>query len=185
MTNFLLVANNEKIKIIGKGSINIFQNITIDNVYLVENCNVNLISISQLTTSLKYKVIFDFNNVIFQDPVTKMMIGEGSLEDGLYFIKNNHFALNVLKEEDMSSIWHKRIGHLSDKVLKKLFNFFHSDHSNCEACKFATQSKIPFCNSFSKTSEILELIHSDVWSPAPITSYNGFKYFVIFIDDFP
>jgi hypothetical protein len=38
--------------------------------------------------------------------------------------------------------------------------------------------------SNSKTNAPFELVHSDVWGPAPICSYNGFKYFVIFIDDF-
>jgi transposase InsO family protein len=27
-------------------------------------------------------------------------------------------------------------------------------------------------------------VHSDVWGLAPITSYNHFRYFVTFIDDF-
>jgi Integrase core domain len=27
-------------------------------------------------------------------------------------------------------------------------------------------------------------VHSDVWGPAPITSYNNFGYYVTFIDDF-
>ncbi len=30
----------------------------------------------------------------------------------------------------------------------------------------------------------LELVHSDVWGPAPISSINGFRYYVIFVDDF-
>ena len=28
-----------------------------------------------------------------------------------------------------------------------------------------------------------ELIHSDLWGPAPVDSYDGYKYFVLFIDD--
>jgi hypothetical protein len=27
-------------------------------------------------------------------------------------------------------------------------------------------------------------VHSNVWGPAPITSYNNFHYYVTFIDDF-
>ena len=35
-----------------------------------------------------------------------------------------------------------------------------------------------------KKAERLELVHSDVWGPAPVASYAGNKYFVTFIDDF-
>jgi transposase InsO family protein len=31
---------------------------------------------------------------------------------------------------------------------------------------------------------MFELVHSDVWGPAPIILYNDYRYYVIFIDDF-
>jgi hypothetical protein len=31
---------------------------------------------------------------------------------------------------------------------------------------------------------MFELVHSDVWGPAPIISYNDYRYYVIFIDNF-
>jgi hypothetical protein len=44
--------------------------------------------------------------------------------------------------------------------------------------------KLPFCNFNFKSNEIFELVHSDVWGPALVTSYNDFRYYIIFIDDF-
>lgn len=43
---------------------------------------------------------------------------------------------------------------------------------------------LPFKSSSSHAQEILELVHTDVWGPAPITSPSGFKYYVHFVDDF-
>lgn len=30
----------------------------------------------------------------------------------------------------------------------------------------------------------LELVHCDVWGPSPKVSFLGFKYYIVFIDDF-
>jgi Integrase core domain len=38
--------------------------------------------------------------------------------------------------------------------------------------------------STSKTHSPFELVHSNVWGPTPLMSYNGFKYFILFIDEF-
>jgi len=43
---------------------------------------------------------------------------------------------------------------------------------------------LPFKSSSSHAKEPLELIHSDVWGPAPILSPSNFKYYVLFIDDY-
>jgi Integrase core domain len=58
------------------------------------------------------------------------------------------------------------------------------DNSACDIYHFSKQTRLPFTLSTSKTSKNFELVHSDVWGPAPITSYSNFRYYVIFIDDF-
>lgn len=44
--------------------------------------------------------------------------------------------------------------------------------------------QIAFFLSTSSTLAPLELVHSDLWDPASITSTNSFRYYVVFIDDF-
>ena len=34
------------------------------------------------------------------------------------------------------------------------------------------------------STSLLELVHSDVWGPSPLTSPLGFNYYVIFVDDY-
>ena len=45
-------------------------------------------------------------------------------------------------------------------------------------------TQLPFSNSTSCTTSPLEIVHSDVWGPAPSTSINGHRYYLIFMDDF-
>ena len=42
--------------------------------------------------------------------------------------------------------------------------------------------QFPFPISDFHASKPLELVHFDVWGPAPITSSNDFHYYVLFID---
>ena len=64
------------------------------------------------------------------------------------------------------------------------FDFSNLDCSNCEVCKLAKHTRLPFVSSNSKSNHIFELVQCDVWGLAPVNSYNDFKYFVTFIDDF-
>ena len=41
-----------------------------------------------------------------------------------------------------------------------------------------------FKESVFKSSRPLELVHSDVWGPAPVVSINDYKYYLVFVDDF-
>jgi hypothetical protein len=45
-------------------------------------------------------------------------------------------------------------------------------------------TRLPFRLSNSISNEPFALVYSNVWGPAPIDSYNGYKYFIIFIDDY-
>jgi Integrase core domain/GAG-pre-integrase domain len=121
--------------------------------------------------------------MIFQDLLTKEKIGEGYLENSLYFFSTNKSCFNA-KKNDLYEVWHKRMGHPSDKILKLIVNVSQNYCSNYEVCSLAKHTKLSFCNSNSKSNKKFELIHSDIWRSAPITSYNDFRYFVIFIDKF-
>ena len=51
-------------------------------------------------------------------------------------------------------------------------------------CQFGKQTALPFNNRVSHALSPFNLIHYDVWSPSPITTQCGSRYFVIFEDDF-
>lgn len=85
-------------------------------------------------------------------------------------------------------IWHQRLGHCAYDIVAKalqgsniIFNPKKSFHL-CQSCSFAKMHRLPYSPSSSEHNTPLALIHSDLWGPAPITSTNGFVYYVSFID---
>ena len=41
-----------------------------------------------------------------------------------------------------------------------------------------------FPNSQFVASSPLELVHLDLWGPAPVNSFDGFRYYVLFVDHY-
>ena len=47
-----------------------------------------------------------------------------------------------------------------------------------------TQLALPFNSSESISTDIFDLIHSNVWAPSSISNIGGSRYFIIFVDDY-
>ena len=82
------------------------------------------------------------------------------------------------------------MGHLSDRGLTELSRrgnipILKKDENDlCEPCIFGKQHKIKFAICTKPSEGVLDLVHSDVWGPAPIAARGGARYYVTFIDDF-
>ncbi|RVW82676.1 Retrovirus-related Pol polyprotein from transposon TNT 1-94 [Vitis vinifera] len=125
-------------------------------------------------------------------------VGNGILPDGLYciFLQNDtaHNSLHVqtgikrcVVKDDSSTLWHRRLGHISIDRIKRLVNdgvlstLDFTDFETCVDCikgKQTNKSK----RGATRSSTILEIIHTDICSLD--MDSHGQKYFISFIDDF-
>ena len=143
-----------------------------------------------------FKLVFVSDNFI----LTKngMYVGKGYMSNGLFkmnvmtvvppiknIINKNMFSAYMLES---SNVWHGRLGHVSYDTLRKLINMeclpkFKIDPNH--KCEIYVESKLTRTSfqSIERSSEPLELIHSDMCDLKFIQTRGGKKYFLTLIDD--
>ena len=89
-----------------------------------------------------------------------------------------------------TSLWHRRLGHMSEKGVKmllskgKLSELKSIDFDMCESCILGKQKKVSFLKiGRTLKAEKLELVHTNLWGPSSVTSLGGSRYYITFIDD--
>ncbi|KAL0541828.1 hypothetical protein IC582_021892 [Cucumis melo] len=86
--------------------------------------------------------------------------------------------------------WHLRLGHASPEKLRHLISINNLNSItkfvpfNCLNCKLAKQPALSFSKSTSFCDKPFDLIHYDIWGPAPTSTVHNYRYYVLFIDDF-
>ncbi|KAM1425821.1 hypothetical protein TB2_017749 [Malus domestica] len=184
---FVSVANGTGVSVLGEGKVKLIDTNVESTALYVPSFPFQLLSVGRLTNSLNCDVIFSPFNVIFQDRITKKKIGEGMYKDGLYMLSLQPVEARGLQVGFLKNhlLWHRRLGHPSNLVQSHLFKTSENVMTqDCEVCHFSKQTRLPFDVSSTKSCKPFEIVHSDVWGPAPLVSFDGFRYFVTFVDDF-
>lgn len=188
--------------------------IVLKHVFLVPTFKYNLISVSQLSRDLLAELTFTTSRVFLKDLLSKTIFAEGEQRGGLYFLEGvdgvhpirrflplpsaglqDSHAPPVLPHSAIAlvtpRVWHDRLGHCAMKVIDKLCthgliqSLNKNDFSHhCSSCELSKHSKSPFSVSISSSSRPLELIHTDLWGPAPNASLSHRRYYAIFVDDY-
>ncbi|CAL5322797.1 unnamed protein product [Camellia sinensis] len=172
--------------------------VSIPSVLYVPQLSVSLLSISQLDAS-SFDVIFSSSICSVQDRISKQQIGTGRRVGDLYVVESLHLPLTtsptVFSSFQLDSLsnpfylWHSRLRHLSTDRLRSLAQsgvlgkVSLSELTECQGCKLAKMTALPFHKSTSISDTPFSLVHTDVWGPSPILTKGGSAYYVSFVDD--
>lgn len=187
------IADGTTQPVIGRGSVKCTESLTLSNVLHAPSFPVNLLSISAIILNLKCTVSFDIPKVIFQEKGTGRQLGTGTWRNGLWYLDKEGMesALASLVGADKGAeaellLQHQRMGHSSFSVLSILYPLLYEKADKqklvCDACEFGKHTRSSYVSSGNRSANAFDMIHSDVWGPCSITSVNGYRYFVTFID---
>ncbi|PKU68172.1 Retrovirus-related Pol polyprotein from transposon TNT 1-94 [Dendrobium catenatum] len=164
----------------------------LSNMLHVPELAHNLLSISKLTSDNNVSVSFDSNGFSIKDCRDNRTLLRGPTRHGLYQVRpiSNNKITALQAASNLHFRWHSRLGHPCARTLQLLSREIPdiprtaSHSSACVSCNVSKSHKLSFPTSSSVCNKKFQLVHSDVWGPAPVSSLNGFSYYVIFIDEF-
>ena len=76
------------------------------------------------------------------------------------------------------ALWHARFGHASSSRVQQLasrglLGSVSTENFDCVSYQLGKQPALPFNTSESISTNIFDLIHSDVWGPSSVSSIGG------------
>ncbi|KAJ9553963.1 hypothetical protein OSB04_018008 [Centaurea solstitialis] len=198
--NFLTMGNGDKVPVEAIGtyrlvlvtghSLDLFQTLYVPLI------SRNLVSASKLDLQGFKFYLGDGRFKLYKDSIT---IGSGILVDGLYkflishSIFENHLTMHhkvgTINKENSSFVWHKKLGHISQEKLRRLVkegvlsNLDFTDYKSCVDCIKGKTTKHTKKGA-KRSSQLLEIIHTDICGPFDVPTFGGENYFITFIDDY-
>jgi hypothetical protein len=183
----LRVADGNEVEVQGVGSFSLelasgFK-LQLDDVLYVRSLKTNLISVSTLDASGH---VLEFGNKKCIIKFKYIVVGLAFRQEKLYMLSfDDNPVLNVCDnsnkrkrdDETSSKLWHCRLGHISkgrmerlirEEILQPLDFSYSKQCIDCIKGKYAKTIK----KGATRSSGILELIHTDICGSFPITSVD-------------
>lgn len=157
------------------------QPITLNSIFYVPKLSQNLLSVHRICPDNNCWLIFDAFSFWIQDRAIGKILYKGLCNNRLYPIisSTSHAVISkgqlaaFLGKQVTNSIWHKRLGHPSNPIVSQVPTSSNvscvADRtpSLCQTCLKGKFSKLPFSPPLVKSVKPFDIVHIDVWGPAP------------------
>ena len=197
--HYVEVGDKSKVLAVGKGTVllsiivnGMHKKCLLSNVLHVPDLAYNLLSVSAMDAKdIKTSFFKGQCNMIKNNRV----LAQGYRLGGLYAlcIAPNDDSVEFAAVASLQ-LWHARLGHVNCHGIKQMVNkhivdgITLKDANMSHVCEACVKGKI-HCSPIPKHSEtrstgLLDLVHSDICGPMQVPSLGGSRYFVSFIDDY-
>jgi len=175
-THFIIISSTGTIKFNDK--------ITFKDGLCVPSFNLNLMSVSKITSSLNCCVVFTPYGCVLQKLTRGGWLAWVKKHAGSYYMSplpNQTHASQISTDPDL---WHKCLGHPSPACLQLASSLLPIPFSknlilihNCSICPKAKQTRLPFSLSTIKSHSPFNLLHYDIWGPHKTPTHFGKTFF--------
>lgn len=189
---YVRMGNDVRCKIVGMGDVwletDIGCKLLLKDVRHVPDVRFHLISVGQLDDEGYHH---SFGDKQWKLKKGSLVLAKGKKRNSLYFTEAKLVdgMANAVENENSTELWHKRLGHLSEKGLQTLARnqllpkMTGTLLKHCTHCLAGKQHRVSFHTlPSSRKNHLLDLVHTDVCYMKDKT-LGGAYYFVTFIDD--
>ncbi|CAM8956477.1 unnamed protein product [Rhodiola kirilowii] len=186
----LHMGNESTAPILGQGTV-VLEFSSGKTLELLNVLHVPLIRKNLVSGSLLNK--FGFKQVYESDKYVQskcgMFVGFGDFCNGMFMLNVNKVVNSVYMTctSDDSTLWHARLRYvhyqrMNYMSMEGLIPKVDMNVDRCTTCMLTKITRLPF-KSISRTSNLLELVHSDLGDLHSTPSLGNKKYYLTFIDD--
>ena len=159
-------------------------NVKLENVLYIPSYPQNIFSVQSATKrGASVKFYQNRAELIASDGTTFEIEQQGRL----YYLYKS--SVNQQRKESLET-WHKILGHCNIEDVKKLEHVVNGMHIrdqgtfDCEICTLAKQSNQRNHEADTRATKPFELVHTDLAGPIEPMAKDGFRYVIIFTDDY-
>lgn len=174
----------------GHSTLNLYggSSVTCD-VLVVTSITKKLLSDAHLARRYNWSFLFTSSGYFIKDMKNDRLLHQGPLKGGLYSLGSSANKFCFAANKCSTDLWHARLGHPSHHILHHLYHelalpSIPSYTSPCGSCQLGKSHRLPFSPRESRSNSVLNIVHCDVWGPAPQISLDGFRFYLVLVDDY-
>lgn len=169
--------------------------IDLNNVLFVPDLDGGLLSVGKIAEK-GFDVKFNKNGVEILDS-TGRIVALGEKNGGLYVLKEagqTALAVGQCHTANCQHTWHRRFGHRDPAILDRIRKeglvagvkvVDCGANTVCECCLEGKMARLPYPQQAERrTTQPLQLVHTDLCGPMQNVTPGGNKYFMAIIDDY-
>ncbi|GAU30142.1 hypothetical protein TSUD_360350 [Trifolium subterraneum] len=167
----------------------------IEKVLYVSGMKCNLMSVGQLLEK-GFKAVFEGETLKLFDSKQRLILKTAQSQNRTFKTQVKTIEVECLAtstEDKDSDLWHKRYGHLNFKSLSMLNSknmvlglpSVIAPVDTCTTCLLGKHPRSSFKSNLPmRSSEVLNVVHSDICGPIDVLSTGGNKYFITYVDEY-